>query len=207
MAIQGIDVSHYQKAIDWEKVANAGVQFAYAKASEGASFTDPMFATNFAGIRGAGLLRGAYHFFDAGAAPLEQVACFLKVLGPPVASDLPPMLDLESGESKDGPTIVSGALQWLDQVQKAVGRTPVLYCSASFWTDVLGNPEQLMEFPFWIANYTLADQPTLPAGRASYALWQYAQTGTVDGISTHVDLDWFNGSLDQLRQLGMGSDA
>ncbi len=205
MAIRGIDVSHFQKTIDWEKVANAGVQFAYAKASEGASFTDPMFVSNYAGILGAGMLRGAYHFFDPGAAPLDQVAHFLKVLAPAAPGDLPPMLDLESGGSKDRPAIVSGALQWLDQVQKAVGRTPVLYCTAPFWTDVLGSPEALMEFPFWIAEYTLADKPTLPAKRASYALWQYAQTGTVDGISTHVDLDWFNGSFDQLRQLGVGA--
>lgn len=203
MAIQGIDVSHHQDSIDWKAVAAAGMQFAYAKASEGAGFTDPAFAANYAGILGAGMLRGAYHFFDVAPAPLDQVANFLKALGTPRPDDLPPMLDLESGGSQDGPAIVRGALQWLDQVQQAVGRTPVVYCTGRFWTDVLGNPEKLKEFPFWIAEYTGADAPALPAGRPSYSLWQYAQTGKVQGISGPVDLDWFNGSLDQLRQLGL----
>src|SRR5437867_1330928 len=61
--LRGIDVSHYQGAINWDDVASGGISFAYIKATEGTNFVDPLFAQNWAGAEAAGLRRGAYHFF------------------------------------------------------------------------------------------------------------------------------------------------
>src|SRR5262245_41899661 len=66
-AIPGIDVSHHQDLIDWPTVAASGKQFVFAKATEGRSFVDPMYAINKAGAEAAGLLFGAYHFAQPGA--------------------------------------------------------------------------------------------------------------------------------------------
>ena len=203
MTIQGIDVSHYQGDIDWQKVAAPGVvKFAYAKASEGIDNTDPSFSTNFAGMLDAGLLRGAYHFFHPEYAAADQAAHFLNVLGTPRAGDLPPMLDLETDGGLEGPAIVARALQWLDQVQMAVKCTPIVYCSPNFWTNVLGSPSDLTEFRFWIADYKAGDAPVLPPGVADYTFWQYTANGALDGIAVPVLLDRFNGSLDALRAMG-----
>jgi lysozyme len=59
----GIDVSHHQGVIDWERVANDGISFAYMKATEGNEFVDERFADNWRGAANAGLDRGAYHYF------------------------------------------------------------------------------------------------------------------------------------------------
>ena len=61
--VKGVDVSHWDGALDWAKIAGAGQVFGIAKASEGTTFNDPMFPTNWAGIKNAGMVRGAYHFF------------------------------------------------------------------------------------------------------------------------------------------------
>src|SRR5262245_5178777 len=61
--VVGVDLSHHQGRIDWGKVRASKAAFAFIKATEGATFTDPAFATNWSGARDAGVLRGAYHFF------------------------------------------------------------------------------------------------------------------------------------------------
>src|SRR5262245_45992334 len=62
MPIQGIDVSYWQGDIDWRKVADAGVHFAYIKATEGGDHLDAKFLDNWRAAKLAGVARGAYHF-------------------------------------------------------------------------------------------------------------------------------------------------
>src|SRR5256885_5495590 len=62
--VHGVDVSGYQgSSINWSAARGAGIAFAFAKASEGTGFTDSSFAHNWSGMRAAGVVRGAYHFF------------------------------------------------------------------------------------------------------------------------------------------------
>jgi hypothetical protein len=60
--LKGIDVSHYQGSINWKDVKNGGFSFAMAKATEGLTYVDPTFGTNYAGMHAVGLVRSAYHF-------------------------------------------------------------------------------------------------------------------------------------------------
>src|SRR5689334_1580650 len=89
--VQGIDVSHYQGVIDWNQVAEAGTAFVFIKATEGTSYVDPQFQDNWSGAKAAGLLRGAYHFFQPGEDPQQQAEYFLSVVQT-VPGDLPPVL-------------------------------------------------------------------------------------------------------------------
>src|SRR5208337_3723546 len=61
-AVHGVDVSKYQGNVDWQAVKEAGVAFAYIKATEGGDGADPKFLRNWAGAKIAGIPRGAYHF-------------------------------------------------------------------------------------------------------------------------------------------------
>ena len=90
----GIDVSHHQETVDWTKVAGAGISFAYAKASEGMN-ADPLFPANWAGMKAAGVIRGAYHFFRPKTDPAAQASHFCALVGALDPADLPPMVDLE----------------------------------------------------------------------------------------------------------------
>ena len=101
-AVPGIDVSHYQAAVDWPTVQSAGVTFGFAKASEGESSSDLHFVDNWSGMKAAGILRGAYHFFHPARDPQAQANCFLQQLAKAngdsvvlAAGDLPAALDIE----------------------------------------------------------------------------------------------------------------
>ena len=76
--VKGVDVSHWDGAIDWVKLAGAGQSFGIAKATEGVTFVDPMFQANWTAIKAAGLVRGAYHFFrPASGGGVQQARFFL----------------------------------------------------------------------------------------------------------------------------------
>src|SRR5437868_13951686 len=81
-ALQGIDVSHYQGTVTWADVRASGRRFAFCKATEGLTYTDPTFTTNWAGMRAAGLLRGAYHFGHPGDDAVSQADRFCDTIRP-----------------------------------------------------------------------------------------------------------------------------
>ncbi|MGH7484441.1 MAG: glycoside hydrolase family 25 protein, partial [bacterium] len=128
--VRGIDVSHYQGAIDWNQVAQTGMAFAFIKATEGTADVDPQFQANWSGANAAGLLRGAYHFYQPGADPHQQAVSFLSVVEPG-PGDLPPALDVET--SGDPNEIIAGIQVWLATVEQATGTAPILYTNPSFW--------------------------------------------------------------------------
>jgi lysozyme len=199
--LKGIDVSHFQGSIDWSKVAAQDIAFAYAKASEGNTVTDPCFVANYQGIKAAGMRRGAYHFLHANVAAADQVKHFLSLLGPVQPGDLPPMLDVETACGMECAAIASCALDWLNQVREALSCTPLIYSSRGFWNENLAGSAALAAFPLWIAEYTSAAAPALPTGVSNYLIWQHSQSGTVAGIAGAVDLDVFNGSPAALAQM------
>jgi lysozyme len=191
--IPGIDVSTYQGAINWQAVSQSGIKFAYAKASEGTTIKDKHFAENWNGMGQNGVLRGAYHFYRVANDPAQQADNFLSCLPtkPLQPGDLPPALDLEEQGDQSH---IPGILQWLNIVQQAVGRQPVIYTATGFWADAA----QLATYPLWVANYGVS-QPHLPKGWTVWTFWQYADNGSVPGIAGNVDHNWFNGPLDRLR--------
>jgi lysozyme len=200
MFVNGIDVSHFQGKINWGAVAGDPnrIQFAYAKATEGATYTDPLFSTNYAGMKQAGIKRGAYHFFRPAVSVSDQVQNFLRAVGQMDVGDMAPMLDVEQADGQSPATIAGGVTQWLDQVQVALSRVPIIYTFPAFWNTNVGDEKLLNEFPLWIANFTSNPQPKLPAGAPGYRIWQYSDAGKVAGISGNVDLDRLNGSIDDL---------
>jgi len=108
----GVDVSHHQGQIDWRALAGDGIAFAYIKATEGGNFRDTNFASNWAGAAGAGLVRGAYHFFTPCRTGIDQARNFIATV-PRDPSALPPAVDAESmGPCSNGAPIgnVAGEL-------------------------------------------------------------------------------------------------
>jgi lysozyme len=195
--VPGIDVSHYQGTVDWQQVAEAGMAYAFVKATQGVSSTDSQFAANWAGVQTAGLLRGAYHFYQPGDDPQQQAEHFLSVvqLEP---GDLLPVLDIETMGSQTASEIVQGIETWLGTVQAAIGRAPIVYTAPGFWNSL--GTQQFGLYPLWVAEYGVST-PKLPAGWTSWAFWQYSESGSVAGVAGSVDLDVFQGSPEALRQL------
>lgn len=199
--IEGCDVSHFQGNIDWSAVAAAPKYFAYIKATDGISHTDELYATNYAGAGAAGILRGAYHYFRHGMPGADQASYFLSVASP-TAGDLPPALDVEDPPA-DQPSgaYVTEVAAWISAITTALGgQAPLIYCSPGFWTSTLNSPNQFSANPLWLAQYTTHD-PTIPNPWTRFTFWQYTDSGTVSGMANNVDLDRFQGSMDDLNHM------
>jgi lysozyme len=203
--LQGIDVSHFQRSVDWTAAAAAGIHFCFIKATEGDSRVDPLFAINWRSSKLAGIARGAYHFFRPAIPVTSQANLFLRTVSRLDPDDLPPVLDLEA-PAEWAPLPVADraarALEWLEAVEQGLHRRPMVYLSPAFMSEVLHNDATLAGYPVWIAHYTPAATPQVPAPWKRWTFWQYAGTANAAGISTPVDLSRFNGTLDDLKRLG-----
>ncbi|OUC14650.1 MAG: hypothetical protein B0A82_09945 [Alkalinema sp. CACIAM 70d] len=204
MVLQGIDISEYQGDINWSAISTTNTVFGVAKASEGVQSRDPMFLRNWAGMKSAGLMRSAYHFFVANKDPLQQAKNFLGLTQAVwEESDLPPVLDLEKSYGLDPNTVIDRAGQWLDAVEAALGRQPIIYTFPSFWHDALGNSPRLAHYKLWIAHYE-TNNPWVPGGWATWTFHQYTESGKVSGIAGAVDRNTYNGNLDSLAKFLKG---
>jgi GH25 family lysozyme M1 (1,4-beta-N-acetylmuramidase) len=201
----GIDVSHYQGAINWTSVRNAGIQWAYIKATEGTTFRDSRFNTNYPAAHGAGVIRGAYHFARPAASSGAAQANYFASNGGAWSADnltLPGALDLEAGcHGLSQGAMVAWVRDFLNTYRARTGRHAVIYTTTSWWTTCTGNYSGFgSTSPLWIARWASAPG-ALPAGWGFYTMWQYSSTGSVPGISGAVDRDWFNGARDRLLAL------
>jgi MYXO-CTERM domain-containing protein len=215
--VEGVDVSDGEGAINWAAVQGSGRAFAFTKATQGDYFTAQTFPFNWAAIADAGMFRSPYHFFDPTIDGVAQANHFLAVLdaaGGLQDGDLPPMLDIEcptssnqqaasanceyTGNSGWEPSavIAQRAFDWLNTVQTATGRQPLIYSYPSWFADVGFTDAALAQYPLYIA--TLSNCPSIPAPWTTTVFWQYSFTGTVPGISSGVDLDRFVGTEAQL---------
>jgi len=181
--VRGIDVSHHQKDIDWRKVAADDVAFAFIKASEGGDHRDTRFAVNWKEAQAVGLKVGAYHFFTFCRSGSDQAKNFLDALGPDKGS-LPAALDLEFGGNCNvtpEPSAIRAEIDsFLEPVERHTGKPVVLYVTPEFWE---AYHHVLPKRPLWVRS--LFRQPH----QQEWSVWQYHNSGSVDGIVGRVDLN------------------
>jgi GH25 family lysozyme M1 (1,4-beta-N-acetylmuramidase) len=198
--LRGLDVSHHNGIIDWPAVAGAGYSFAFIKATEGQNFTDPAFRRNWTGAGRAGLLRGAYHYFRPSIPVEGQLRHFLDVMGPLGPGDLQPVLDFEESDDVRASKVIERAGIMLDGIRDGAGRDPIIYSYPFFYKYTLGDPTQWANvYPLWVAHYEVK-RPALFGGWPFWSFWQYTSTGRAPGVRGRVDLNYFNGKLDQLKR-------
>ncbi|HEX5823323.1 MAG TPA: GH25 family lysozyme [Candidatus Limnocylindrales bacterium] len=200
--VDGIDVSYHQGSIDWGQVAAAGKRFAFIRASAGTLTADSAYWTNRAGAGVAGLSVGSYHFANPDTAVNDasnEASWFLRN-STIVSGDLIPVLDLEVSNGLDPASLTVWAQTWLTQVSATTGVRPMIYTNPNFWSSSMANTDWFARngYPvLWIAHWTTATAPAVPAGYwggSGWTFWQQSGTGFVPGISGRVDLDRFNGS-------------
>nr|MBA3539619.1 hypothetical protein [Deltaproteobacteria bacterium] len=198
--VYGIDVSRFQGAIDWQKVKNADVVFAYIQISRSLTDLDLKFDYNWRRAKEVGIIRGAYQRFQPDQDVVGQANVFLDALGPYQPGDLPPMLDVEDDGGLAPAVIAQRVRQWMDLVEPVVGVKPVIYTGFYFWRDEVGNAD-FSEHPLWIANYS-ATCPLVPDRWATWTFHQYSSSAMIPGITANtVDVNKFNGTRAQLLAL------
>lgn len=198
--VHGIDISHYQENIDWERLRNASlnsspVSFVFIKATEGVTLLDDNFNLNFFKARQNDFVRGVYHFFVPNIDARAQALFFLKQvhLEP---GDLPPVLDVEKIGDLTVPQLQKAVKTWLDIVEKEYGVKPIIYTGYRFKLSYLNSP-QFDEYPYWIAHYYVEKLEY----KGKWSFWQHTDCGKVTGIQGNVDCNIFNGTYEELKLL------
>ncbi|MGL4632132.1 MAG: glycoside hydrolase family 25 protein [Leadbetterella sp.] len=201
--LHGIDVSHYQSSINWQKVMDNGhdkfkISFCFIKATEGSSYTDAKFHQNWVGSSEVGLQRGAYHFFSPGTNPKAQARNFIRMVSLQ-AGDLAPVLDVETeNEEVSKKTFRKNVKSWLLYVEHHYGVKPILYTNEYIFNKYLRG--YFEDYPLWFADYnsrklnTNLDHPNV-------RFWQYSERGRIRGIRGNVDCNVFVGSAYELAKL------
>lgn len=198
--VHGIDISHYQGDIDWEKLAydknpRFPLHFIFLKATEGGDHGDDTFARNFDQARKHGFIRGAYHYFLPRTDARRQADFFIRTVKLS-QGDLPPVLDVETTGKKSPQELKVAVKTWLDQVEAHYGVKPILYTSYKFKMRYL-NDSIFNTYPYWIAHYYVDSVKY----EGKWHFWQHTDVGTVPGIKEEVDLNVFNGTLEELQAL------
>src|SRR5581483_7287126 len=199
---EGIDVSHYQGSINWAQAA-ASATFAFAKATEGTTLVDVTYPVNRMGAEGVGVKLGAYHFArpsGSGDAAITADAIaeadFFLSIAQPQPGELPPVLDLETNGGLKPPDLLTWTSAWLAEITARTGLHAIVYTSPNFWKNSLADSGILAldGTPLWVAHWTTASAPLVPAGNwggSGWTFWQWSSHGKVAGIGPQVDRDRF----------------
>lgn len=194
--LHGVDVSRYQREVDWASIRSAGITFAFVKATEGVSLVDSFFPQNWSGAQANGISRGAYHYFvaekDAG---VQAVNFLLNVNLAP--GDLPPVLDVEVTRGKSGAQIRAGMRTWLTIVEKYTRMKPIIYSNYTFYNKYLKG--HFDDYHFWIASYNTKKKEAVP--EIKWQFWQHTDVGRLDGVAKEIDLNVFNGDSTAFMKL------
>jgi lysozyme len=171
------------------------VAFAYIKATEADDFKDQNFSKNWSAAKKTAIAVGAYHYFSLAYGGEVQADNFISSV-PVETTSLPPVVDLEYvGNSSKRPSKSDFHKElsiFLSAVTDHYGKQPIIYTTKEFYRDYL-DPEFATN-PTWIRDLFLPP-------KNHWVLWQYSQWGSIDGINGSVDLDYFGGNVEKLRNL------
>ncbi len=188
--VTGIDISNYSGDVDWKAIKAQHIDFVFVKATEGSTYTDASFATNFQGAKAQHIPTGAYHFFRFDKDGQEQADNFLATVSL-TQLDFPPVLDVEEWTNehttRTRDEILTEIRQFVQQVEKAYGRKIIIYTNESSYRRFIeGN------FPknkLWICSFRYT--PNLDR---SWLFWQHLHDVRFKGVEGYVDLNTFNGN-------------
>ncbi len=204
--VRGIDVSEYQGEIDWKKLSNQNIDFAYIKATEGSSYVDERFLYNYQNAITTNLKIGAYHFFSFDSEASFQSENFIKNV-PKDMNLLPPVVDIEFyGDKKknipDVETTREQLKKLLEQLEEYYEKKPIIYATnVSYNLYIKDNFEG---YKIWIRD--IFSTPNLKDNR-KWTLWQYTNRERLEGYKgkeKFIDMNVFNGNHEEFIEFVNG---
>ncbi len=195
--VRGIDLSRHNGQVDFEAVADAGIDFVYLKATEGESYLDPTFHNNFSEAKSNGLITGVYHFFRFDCDGERQARNLLAAIDT-LGTDLPLAVDVEEWKnpSEIGTALAAERIVNMVQTLRAAGHPVIIYTNKKGYRRFFrpGAPAASCA-PLWICSFT---DP--PMRGEEWILWQHSHIGTVPGVRGKVDLNTFRGDTAAFRR-------
>lgn len=195
-AVHGIDISRYQRTVDWSAIDDSLIQFVFVKATEGEEHVDSLFHRNWDALGNKNIKRGAYHFYRPSISAQIQFRNFSEQVELK-AGDLPPVIDFEAtGDLNDGQIKLS-LKELILLMEDHYNTPPIIYTNLKLYDRYIAHTFE--GYPIWIARYN-SKIPVLHDGNA-WSFWQYGNRGRVGGIDGDVDLNIFSGSMKELEAL------
>ena len=192
-----LDISFWNDKVDFAKMKAAGITACYAKASQLSA--DIKFKEYWAGMKAAGILRGAYHYVDWRQSELTQAQLFTDTMAGDWG-ELPPVADFEMPSA---PSDANGRLwNFLQAVEQTTGKVPAIYSGFFYWLQYGTSNPGWLKYPLWLAWYAEESIIKVPPPWASWKMWQF--TGNGDGpkygsTGLSMDMSYFNGTVDDLK--------
>jgi lysozyme len=195
----GLDVSEYQGKISWSYVDTLEkkypLHFVFIRATVGKDRKDNRFNRNWLGAKENKMIRGAYHYYRPNENSLKQAALFIETVTLK-KGDLPPILDIEKlPENQSLDSLKVGLKRWLKAVELHYGVKPIIYTGEKYYDDFL--KDEFSNYLFWIANYNFYREEI----DDDWLFWQFTEKASVPGIKGNVDVNIYNGDVEQLRYI------
>lgn len=181
--VHGVDVSGWQRGLDYQGAAAAGHTFAWVKASQGNTNEAKRASEHVKGFSQAGLAVGVYHFAGPGVNqrsddPEHEAAHFAGEVDDLDACDLRPVLDYETRWTRDRDVNMAWVLRFAAEFERLVGVTPMLYSGASLLDnriDAIALRERGVYL--WVADYRARSFTSgFPECDAKWSVWQYTSS-------------------------------
>ena len=209
--IRGVDVSHHQGDIDWGKMAEEKIDFAYIKATEGSSHVDEKFHTNWKDIEQTNLRYGAYHFFSFDSAGETQAQNYISTVGS-LDGKLIPAVDVEyygDKESRknelDRKAIIKELGVLLRVLEEEYHTKPIIYTTYSAYHDFIEGAFD--EYDLWIRNVYYTPDMGM---KGHWLYWQYTDRAKFDaytGEEQYIDMNVFAGSRTEFLHMLLPADG
>ena len=185
----GIDVSSWQRNINFADVKNAGIEIVYMKSSEGSSYIDPYFETNYRNAKANDLKVGFYHYVTARTTEQArtQATFFAKVISGK-EPDCRLAMDFENFGNLSINQVNEISRVFLETLQSLTNKEVLIYSNAYSARAIFSS--SLTNSPLWVANYGVSE-PGDNGKWSTWVGWQYTDTGRINGISGYVDRDYF----------------
>ena len=180
----GIDVSHHNGKINWGQVPD--VEFVYVKATEGATYVDPMYQQNIKGARAKKLRVGAYHYFRTTSSVQKQFENYKEHVKKRDI-DLIPMVDVEECKKWSTVQFQDSLMRFIQLIKAHYGKAPMIYSVNTFYNRFCA--PRFNKYYLMIGRY--GNEEPFIKGKGTYTIWQKSQTGKIAGILKNVDIDIF----------------
>lgn len=201
MLSKGADISLWNDVTSWEDAKSNGIEWLSIKASQ-RDYQDPKWALHVRGARAAGIPVMPYHYLTDERSGEEQYEAFSHAIevGGGWKGLLVPALDVE-GNSNNRINVSSSeyldiAEEWCRCLKADIGRDAVIYTYPSF-NNEHGVGRRLGDHPLWAASY-VKGSPAKFAGWGTWTFWQYDDHGHVEGLGGGLDVNYYNGSVQDL---------
>lgn len=201
--VRGVDVSHHNSFINWNRLREEDVTFAYLKATEGTTHIDRDYLRNYKLAREAGLKVGTYHFYTFAMDGEAQAQHFIRH-AQVYTGDMLPAIDVEHSAinkpaaGKEARKRVVDELKVLEnKLFEYYGKHPVIYTNKNCYRIYIdGN---FPHNPLWICD--LHSPPDEASDK--WVIWQFSHTGNIPGVDGDVDLNFYRHSFVDFRNLLM----